>query len=60
MKTIQEADGDIHRLRDWVVRDRRPMPEELDAEGQEMRAMLARWKELVVQEEILYRRSKYG
>ena len=60
MQSVQEEDRDIRRLRDWVKNDRKPQPEEMDAEGQEMRAMCSRWKEMTVREEILYRKSKYG
>ena len=60
MEAMQRGDVEISWLRDRVERGDKPAATEMDAEGQEMRAMIARWKELVVKEKILYRRSKYG
>ena len=38
----------------WVQRGQRPAPAEMDAENQDVRAMVTWWKELEMQEGILY------
>ena len=43
-----------------MTRNERPKPDELDTEGQDVRAMIQRWRELMVREGVLYRKSKYG
>lgn len=58
IRAIQEADDTIAILRTWVEEGIRPKPAELDKEGQEMRAMVSRWKELTVIDHVLYCQSK--
>ena len=60
MRGVQGEDREIAHLRDCVANGNRPRADELDTEGQEMRAMVQRWNELVVREGILYRKSKVG
>ena len=60
LKSVQEADSTITRLRKSVEEGKRPLAVELDGEGQDLRAMVQRWKELTVLDGILYRRGKHG
>ena len=57
MREAQERDPDVSRVAAWVQEKRKPDPVEMDSEGQDVRAMVARWNELSFRNGVLYRKA---
>ena len=60
MREAQEADTDVSRLASWIQANRKPDPKDMDAENQQVHAMVVRWKELHTLEEVMYWRCQHG
>jgi hypothetical protein len=60
MKMAQDEDEAVSLVKAWVEADERPQAFQLDAESQEVRAMVCRWHVLFVRDEILMRRAPRG